>query len=662
LSGIVGIYYLDSRPVDPQDLDRMVASLAHRGPDGAGTWRGGCVGFGHRMLWTTPESLQEKLPRTDRTGDLVLTADARIDNRDELIAALGLANRVPGEISDSELILAAYERWGEASPAQLLGDFAFAIWDKRRQTLFCARDPAGVKPFYYFHHPGKAFIFASEIKALLCVPGVPRELNEVRVAYHLVGFFQDPSITFYREIYRLPAAHSLRVHPGESRLRTYWSLDPGRELRLRSDAEYAEAFRDLFTQTVRCRLRSAFPVGSNLSGGLDSSSIACTARDTLAAERNGRLQTFSAIFPSLSEEDRRVIDERACIEAVVAMGGLDPHYIHADQLSPLAELDRVLWHQDEALYAPNLYLHVALGDAASRQGVRVVLDGNDGDTTVCHGWRRLTELAWTGRWATFYTELTASARKWRGSRRTLFWHYCMHPLVVQPAARLWDSLRGQLPNLSSTAINPSLARRVALAERLHVLAPHPAAVALTTRREHWQALSSPLWPYALELADRTAAACSVEFRYPFFDRRLMEFCLSLPSAQKLSQGWTRVVLRRAMQGILPEKVQWRLRKASLAPNFRRKLLEYDRAVLESVILNEPERIAEFVDVPALQAAYHRYAADALQSDQDINIIYRAVILGRWLCRSELTCQALPPERCCEVRVDECSLDTRMKVY
>jgi asparagine synthase (glutamine-hydrolysing) len=650
VSAILGIYYPDGRPVERLHLAQMVNRVAHRGPDGAGTWCDGCVGLGHRMFWTTPESLQEELPRADRTGNLVITADARIDNRDELIGILGLTDRSPGEISDSELILVAYERWGESCPERLLGDFAFAIWDRSRQILFCARDPAGVKPFYYVHRPGRVFAFASEIKALFCVPEVPQELNELRVAYHLVGFVQDPSITSYREVYRLPAAHSMCVHLGESRLRTYWSLDPGRELRLRSDAEYAEAFRDIFSQAVRCRLRSAFPVGSALSGGLDSSSIACTARDLLAAEGKGPLQTFSAIFPSLPEEDRRVIDERPCIEAVVAMGGLEPHYVRADQLSPLAELDRILWHLDEALYAPNLYLHMALGDAARRQGVRVALDGSDGDTTVCHGWRRLTELAWTGRWAALYAELTAAARRWHGSRRTLFWAYCMRPLVLQPAALLWASLRGQPPDLGNTAINPSFARRVELAERLQALSSRRPAVALATRREHWRALSSPLWPCALELADKAAAACSVEFRYPFFDRRLMEFCLSLPSAQKLSRGWTRVVLRRAMQGILPEKVQWRLRKASLAPNFRRKMLEYDRGVLESVILNEPEQIEEFVDVPALQAAYERYAADPLQSEQDINNIYRAVMLGRWLCRSELTCQALPPERCCEVRV------------
>ena len=167
MSGIIGIHYLDGRPVDRENLTKMVDILAHRGPDGADIWVDGCVGLGHRMLWTTPESLIEKLPLENQRGDLVITADARIDNRDELIAALQINNRPSDKVVDSELILAAYEKWGEDCPEHLLGDFAFAIWDERRELLFCARDHFGVKPFYYYF-ANNTFAFGSEIKALLC--------------------------------------------------------------------------------------------------------------------------------------------------------------------------------------------------------------------------------------------------------------------------------------------------------------------------------------------------------------------------------------------------------------------------------------------------------------------------------------------------------------
>jgi len=229
-----------------------------------------------------------------QAGNLVLTADACIDNRDELIVTivtLGLADRPPAEIADSQLILAAYEKWGEYCPEKLLGDFAFAIWDERKQVLFCARDHFGVKPFCY-HQSEQFFVFASEIKALLCLPGVPCQLNEARVADYLEVLFEDKAMTFYQHILRLPPGHSITVGREETRLRSYWSLDPERELRLGSDEEYAEA--------MRCRLRSAFPIGSMLSGGLDSSSITCVARKLLAQNGGRRLHTFSAIFESLT--------------------------------------------------------------------------------------------------------------------------------------------------------------------------------------------------------------------------------------------------------------------------------------------------------------------------------------------------------------------------
>src|SRR5918998_450263 len=184
MSGIVGIFYLDGRPLDPGLLRRMSESIAHRGPDGAGAWgeeRG--IGLGHQLFHTTPESLGEMQPLTDRGGNVVLTADARIDNRDELFATLDLDDRPRGEVGDGELILAAYKKWGERCPERLLGDFAFAIWDRRKQKFFCARDHMGLKPFYYYRS-GNIFVFASEIKALLRIPEVPQRLNEVAVADH----------------------------------------------------------------------------------------------------------------------------------------------------------------------------------------------------------------------------------------------------------------------------------------------------------------------------------------------------------------------------------------------------------------------------------------------------------------------------------------------
>src|SRR5215204_4078556 len=319
MSGIAGVFYLDGRALDSRMLGRMLDSIAHRGPDGAGAWSERGVGLGHLAFHTTPESISEKLPFVEGGGDFVLIADARIDNRDELLAAVGLDRLSGRSVGDGELILAAYKMWGERCPERLLGDFAFAIFDKRKQTLFCARDHMGLKPFYYYLS-GRVFVFASEIKALLCVPEVPRRLNEVMVADHLVGNSQDKISTFYRDILRLPPAHSITTGVEETKIREYWALDPSLELRLSSNGEYAEAFRDVFERAVGCRLRAAFPVGSDLSGGLDSSSVTCVARELLRRERKEILHTFSSV-PELVTES----DESVYIDAVLSQGGFEPH-------------------------------------------------------------------------------------------------------------------------------------------------------------------------------------------------------------------------------------------------------------------------------------------------------------------------------------------------
>ncbi len=628
MSGIVGIYYLNQQPVEYETLGRMVDILAHRGPDGADVWCEENVGFGHRMLWTTPESLLEKQPLVDSNSNLVLTADARIDNRDELIGTLQINHLSTDKITDSDLILAAYKKWGEQCPKHLLGDFAFAIWDKRKQQLFCARDHMGIKPFYYYRS-GRIFVFASEIKALVCLPEVPRRLNELMVAYHLTQFFEDKVTTFYQNIWRLPPAHSLTVkYSGESEPQLYWSLDPAKELRLGSDKEYAEAFREVFTEAVRCRLRSAFPVGSTLSGGLDSSSIACTARQLLSNSGSQKLHTFSAIFPSLPEEDRCWIDERQYMDSVKDLGGFESHDVRADLLNPLIDM---LWSDDGAIQAPNLYIHQGIYHSAHQQGVRVVLDGFDGDATVCYGLGYLKELFYKGRWRTLAKEVSALSRQMSLPRWSVLWKFGLSPFVLEPAFYYWQMLRQSIQFLQPTnhLIKKTFSQQVKLSEYAKKTLEERQPLVLNTRYDHWQSLNIGLYSYTLELADQTTNKFSLEGRYPFFDRRLMEFCLALPPEQKLRQGWMRFILRSAMHGTLPPKVQWRTNKANLSPNFKRRLLECERETLEKIV-NQPKVIERYVNVNILVNAYKSYASQTQQKEEDSMIVFCAVTLALWL--------------------------------
>lgn len=632
MSAIAGLFSRDGAGIDRAALQLMAGKLEHRGPDDSGLWCDGSVGLAHRMLWTTPESLSERMPASSRAGTSVLTADARIDNRDELIAELGLAGPV-ASITDSEIILAAYEQWGETCPSKLIGDFAFALWDAPRHQLFCARDAMGVKCLYYFESP-RLFAFASEIKALVCLSAVPRYLNEVRVADFLINLFEDREITFYRDVKRLPAATTLRITRDRVKLNRYWRLDPECEIRLSSDSKYAEAFRDLFAQAVLSRTRSAFPIACTLSGGLDSSSIACLADRLTAGAGRGPVHTLSAIFPGLPESDLKLIDERPFIQAALAQGNFIPHMIEADRLSPLRDVARVHYYLDEANFAPNLYLHWAMYEEANRHGIRVLLDGFDGDTTVSHGLARLPDLLVGLEWPTLWRELKQTRQNLMRSSSTkrVFLNTCIKPLAPLWMYRMKRLLQGRLKEVSgnSTLLEPSFMRDTDIKRRAQRLLRRPYRWHEDTRSQHLESLGDGTYASALESADKSSAAFHVEARYPFFDRRLIEFCVALPASQKFAQGWNRVILRRAMEGILPREIQWRPLKGNLGPNFERRFLDFERQTLDEIVLHDSPQVTRYISATAMKEAYHRYQNNPLGDTRYSIQLFTAVNLALWL--------------------------------
>lgn len=242
MSGIAGIFELEGKPASTDDLTRMVQALANRGPDAQTIWSCGNVGLGSCMLHSTPESLHEVF--SIELNGIHITADARIDNRGELISALASGKTFGNPVTDGTLILLAYLKWGEKCVNRLLGDFAFAIWDPAKQQLFCARDHFGVKPFYYSHQVGRRFTFASSIKALGSASRVGHEIDEDKIVKLILEQFDDKSRTFYSGVFRLPPASFLVVNPSGIGRKTYWELDPHREVRFdqtRSMAKHFEA-------------------------------------------------------------------------------------------------------------------------------------------------------------------------------------------------------------------------------------------------------------------------------------------------------------------------------------------------------------------------------------------------------------------------------------
>lgn len=642
MSAIFGIYSKNGRPVSNASLELMGETLAHRGTDGAGIWSGGRAGLGHRMLWTTPESIGERLPLANQSGDLCVTADARLDNRPELISAL----KLPAGVPDGEIILAAYEAWGEKCPERLLGDFAFAIWDGRRRLLFCARDHFGVKPFYYYQDEG-SFVFANELKGVLCDPRVPRRINDLKIADYLLGTFDGKETTYYEGILRLPPGCSITVSRGRTEIRTYWALDPARETRFKSDGDYAEAFLEIFTEAVRCRLRAHKPVSSMLSGGLDSTSIACVAQALMMGKP---LDTFSIVFDTVRE-----CDERRYINDVLAKGGFNSHYIRGDEVGPLNESEKVFWHVDVPFWAPGLYLAWATYAAAQKTGGRVILDGHDGDTAVSHGYKHLNELAAAGSWYRLALEVKGVAPVFGMPAHKILYNYFEHfkikPLIsahpsLKLGRRVWRKLRppkaravnagSEAPNLLGL-VNRDFAGSLGLSERYRLARKNGHATATDSRTEHYRALDSWMQPMALELHDSAAGAFSLEARYPFFDRRLLEFCLSLPGDQKLSRGFTRAVMRRAMSGVIPESVVARKDKTTFNANLFRGMSTWDREKLGHAVHDCSDLISGYVDVEKLRAAYARLASydspDSAEARQDMFAVWRGASLALWLEQS-----------------------------
>jgi asparagine synthase (glutamine-hydrolysing) len=635
MSGIAGIFHRDDSPLDPCDIRRMKASLAHRGGDAAGVWQNNHVGFIHQALWTTPEMVSERMPMVSPDNSLALTADARIDNRADLLRELGGTNegaRLTTQSGDGEFILAAYRRWGTQSAERLLGDFAFAIWDDRNQILFAARDHFGVKPFFYTHAPRtnhKAFAFASEIKALMRLPGVGETVNERWMASYLLLALDDQQATLYDDVWRLPPGHTITVNNDstEPRLRSYWSLDSRREIRFRRDEDYREAFHEIFTEAVRCRLRSHVRVGSTLSGGLDSSSITCVARDLQAAKGAPPLATFSAVYDEVP-----ACDEREYIKAVIAQGGIEPHFGHPDRLSPLGlqdEIERMTNLPDEPVLNPQTPLHWVLYDAARADDVRVLLDGLGGDVTLSHSRGYFAELFLKGQWLRLASEARAMKRLYGRPLRSTILRSVIGRLTPGAIRRLARrTLRVNTAATSGVPFHSAFAQRAGTAAIAAKSKAQRRARVTNSRQAHFALLTSGANCFSLNLVDRTAALFGIEGRYPFYDRRLAEFCLALPANQKMRAGLTRAILRDALVKTLPAEVRTRRDKADHSPNFNRGLRFADSEHLTNLVSANACVSGAYFDMEIVGEMVRRFLA----SDDDAVgfVIWRVAMIARWL--------------------------------
>lgn len=629
MSGFAGIFHFDGKPVARESIQRMTSALRHRGPHDEGIWTEKSVGLGHVLLHTTPESLQERQPSTI-DGSTRITADARIDNRTELIAALFRAGQSfdPHDISDPDLILHAYHAWGEDCVFHLLGVFAFGIWDKREQKLFCARDPLGIKPFVY-HQSAHQFVFASEAKGVLAAPDVPQKVYEPRIADYLLGSLEglDDTVTFFEDVYRLPPAHRLVLTPDAKRKARYWTLEPSQEIRLPSDEAYVEAFREHFAEAVRCRLRVAGPAASMLSGGVDSSAVVAVAQQILAQQGHPELWTFSAVSDTPDDIETRHI------RAVLAHNGTLSHQISPSELETvLPELNRLLFQTDD-LFDHYVFIPQVMYALASQHGVNVLLTGLDGDGIASLD--DLFLLAWllrNGQFRRFRHELFQLQKHHyvrEISPQAIFGLMMRTMFVPESVRRLRQTLQPdhQQETWHRRGLDPDFARRVDVPARIQRVRQHTAQHNKTTNEQQAMYLRHPQYVAGLERYDRVAALYGIEPRHPLLDRRVVEFFLALPWNQKMRSGWSKITLRQAMVGHMPESVCWREGRQNLATAFIDYYLRQHLPKTDNDLSDLLNRVRPFMDVQMLRMDFR-----AQKESDNINIkpsLWNAMMLANW---------------------------------
>lgn len=544
MCGIAGILRPAGATVRADEIRRLTDLIAHRGPDDAGLHLDGPVGLGHRRLSIVDLSPAGHQPMASADGAAWIVFNGEIYNHAELrrqLEGLGHAFR---SATDTEVILAAFRQWREACVERFEGMWAFAIWEPARRRLFCSRDRLGIKPFYYAL-AGGSFAFASEIKAVLASGVVPARADLAAVRLQLVYRARTANdATCFEGVRQLPPAHNAVYEDGRLSLHRYWdaatAADAGEEAWRGRDP--ATRFLDELGQAVDSHLRSDVPVGACLSGGLDSGALALLASRHMATP----LRTFSVTYPGTA------FDESPWIHALTAQErNIAPSESRPDGSDLVEVLERATWHYEEPLWGHSVYSWWQVMKAVNGGGIKVVLNGQGADELLA-GYPRyyptyLRQLLLGGCLPAFLRNFEGFRRQQGGLSRaallrdlaTPFW-----PDWLRRGARLAG--RGQ-------AYDDRF-----LAPALRTLRD-PAAEALARRafnrldRHLLSDLTVTRLPELLQAEDRFSMAFSIESRVPFLDRRFVEFALALPDSQKIEGGTTKVVLRNAMRGLLPDQ-------------------------------------------------------------------------------------------------------------
>jgi asparagine synthase (glutamine-hydrolysing) len=596
MSGIVGIVQFDGSVIDRRLLRHLTDALTFRGRDAQAVWVKGNVGFGHTLFKTTEESEHDCQPLS-LDGNMWVVADARIDARDDLFPALKAAGEDDFDEShwtDAELILRAYRCWGADCVNRLLGDFAFGIWDDERQTLFCARDHMGVKPFYYARL-GSLLIFSNTLDCIRRHPAVSAELNDLAVAdFLLFGCNQDPTTTSFAGIQRLAPAHHAMWSADDFRLRRYWSMPIDEPVFYKRAVDYTDRFHEILGKSISDRLRTRH-LCVFMSGGLDSPTLAATARDVMGK------QYASYDLRALTVIDRFASDESRYARMAATYLQIPAEYRELDDAAS-ANWEEVSFTTPEP--------HPAAWTLASEHCFwrelesysRVFFFGEGPDNALHFDWRPcLSYLIRHRLYGRLLTSLTTTvlSQKYPPFGLRLFNRFGRS--CVEAAYPPWLAVRFEA--------------RLNLRERWSTFNCAPVSTH-PFRQVAYASLQSPLWQLLFDAFDPAVTRASFEVRHPFLDLRMLRFMLAVPA---LPWCRSKYLIRRAMSGKLPREVLRRRKSGVPTTPFRKNIAD-----LCTLPFMAAQAIREYVDPERIPGAI---AKSLIESN------LRVRILNHWLQNS-----------------------------
>ena len=587
MSGIVGIWNRDGRPVSRSDLSRLCATLAHRGDSEALEIRGP-VGLGCRLSRITPEAVAEVQPVVDSSGTM-LVFDGRLDNRDELIAALPHDLPVTGDSPDSRLALAAYRAFGDGFPERLNGDFALGLFDPARSKMLLARDPIGLRPIHYYAD-GTLFLFASEVKTLLAHENVSSGPDDDVLADLLLRRLACEDlrgVTVFKNIFSVLPAHAVRVSADRVVTERYWDFDQTHQIRLESFEEFAEAFHHHFRRAVRRRMRSAGPVAVSVSGGLDSSAIFCVA-ETLRRSESGHPALLGV---SYTWPDGSPADEKAFLREIERTYGLAITRFDDLPVGIMDACDKAVWHGEAPLLDAQWNATHTLLTALRPLGARVLLTGHWGDQflfedaylvdlcrrgSLWEAWRHVHEF---GQWV----DVPHSLFKGRLLRTLLRYH--APDAVVSALRRVRNRVR-RTEDVRPWYTASFRDRASGDTDSRHRRQASATAHAQSLYRE----ARSRYHVLCMEWNNKIGAMHGLDMAYPFLDRDLIAFLMAIPGEIQCWKGRHKGILRAALKGILPEAIAARTSKADFT------------GVVNEGMVKDYERVGQHLHPGAMVAA------------------------------------------------------------